>query len=283
MNSISKRLVVMAVALGAAVAGDASAGTLDQIRQDKTIRIAFNDDAAPFSYKGSTQPMGFMVNVCEAVASNIAQQLKLPGLKVLFLPVNSVDRFAAITQQKADLLCGSTTASLSRRQTVDFSIPTFIDGASFAIRPDGPKAFKLFDGKKVGVLAGTTTEQELRAGLKAGGITAEVVVVKTHEEGLAATQKASLAAYFADRAILNDLLKESKTGIALMVADTYLSVEPYALAMRRGEEDFRLAVDTALSQIYRSGEIMAIYRKTFGEEKPSQTLQTLYIVSALPD
>ena len=52
----------------------------------------------------------------------------------------------------------------------------------------------------------------------------------------------------------------------------------------RGDVDFRLAVDRALSHIYRSGEIAAVFAHTFGNQmQPSDTLKTLYLVSALPD
>ena len=63
-----------------------------------------------------------------------------------------------------------------------------------------------------------------------------------------------------------------------MLAENYLSIEPYALALPRGDGDFRLAVDRALSHIYRSGEIAAIFKRTFGDAKPGQTLQTLYLL-----
>ena len=67
-------------------------------------------------------------------------------------------------------------------------------------------------------------------------------------------------------------------------ADDYLSVEPYALALLRGDNDYRLAVDRALSHIYRSGEIGPIFERTFGgKAKPTQILQTLYLISGLPD
>ena len=47
---------------------------------------------------------------------------------------------------------------------------------------------------------------------------------------------------------------------------------------------FRLAVDRALSHIYRSGEIAQIFSNTFGTKaKPSQIVRTLYLISALPD
>lgn len=61
------------------------------------------------------------------------------------------------------------------------------------------------------------------------------------------------------------------------MADTYLSVEPIALAMQRGDSDFRLAIDTALSNIYRRGEIVPIFRGAFGPRaNPSQLLAALY-------
>ena len=41
----------------------------------------------------------------------------------------------------------------------------------------------------------------------------------------------------------------------ILLASNSLTIEPFALAMRRGDSDFRIAVDRALSHIYRSGEI----------------------------
>ena len=173
---------------------------------------------------------------------------------------------------------------MSRREAVDFSIATFVDGASLMIRADGPHDLKGMAGRKIGVLAGTTTEEGLRSTLTGAGVAADIIPVKTHPEGLAMLDEGKIAAYFGDRSILVSLIKESKSRDKLMLAENYLSVEPYALALQRGDEDFRLAVDRALSHIYRSGEIVAIFKRTFGDDtKPGQILQTLYIVSGLPD
>jgi ABC-type amino acid transport substrate-binding protein len=173
---------------------------------------------------------------------------------------------------------------LSRRQLVDFSIPTFLDGASLIVRADGPKKLNELTGRKVGVAAGTTTEESLRNSLRDAGIGAEVVAAETHRDGLAMLEDGTISAYFADRSILLFLIKDSKAPEKLRLADDYLSVEPYALALPRGDSDFRLAVDRALSHIYRSVEIAAIFERTFGgKAKPSQILQTLYLISGLPD
>jgi ABC-type amino acid transport substrate-binding protein len=265
-------------------AGMASADTLDHIRQDKTIRVAYRDDAPPFSFKGKTEPLGYMVDLCRAVAKNLAQQLNLRSLNIDYVKVTAADRFDAITQGKADLLCEPTTQTLSRREKVDFSIPTFVDGAGLLIRRDGPKSLKALGGRKVAVLAGTTTEQELNGSLKAADITAEVIPARTHDEGLKMLDDGKISAYFADHTILLFLAGKSKSPSKFMISDDYLSIEPYALALPHGDEDFRLAVDRALSNIYRSGEIAKIYTHTFGNKtKPSQTLQSLYVISALPE
>jgi ABC-type amino acid transport substrate-binding protein len=274
--------LLAALAFGA---GTAAADTLDHLRQTKTIRIAYRADAPPFSYDSKDgKPAGFMVELCQDVARNLAHQLNLPQLSVAYVPVTAANRFDAIVDNKADLLCEPTTQTLSRRERVDFSIPTFIDGAGLLIRSDGPKSLSALGGRKIGVLAGTTTEQELNASLKDAGITAQVTPAQTHQQGLAMLDDGKVSAYFADRGILMALAGESKAPEKLLLAENYLTIEPYALALPHGDEAYRLAVDRALSQIYRSGEIVTIFTHTFGAKtKPSDILKTLYLIAALPD
>ena len=287
MGSTGRKLRALSfAAAGAALAlGSADAGTLDRVRQDKTFRIAFRDDAPPFSFTDSIgEPAGFMVDLCRSVVKNIAAELNIPDLKVSYVLVTAANRFDAITTGKADLLCEPTSETLSRREQVDFSITTFIDGASLLVAGEGPSDFGALTGKKVGVLAGTTTEQSLRDTLESAGIAADVTPAKTHEEGLAMLDKGEIVAYFGDRAILSYLASKSSDPSKLRLANNYFSVEPYALALAHGDEDLRLAVDRALSHIYRSGEIATVFAHTFGDQmQPSDTLKTLYLVSALPD
>ena len=173
MGLIGRKLRALSfAAAGAALAlGSADAGTLDRVRQDKTFRIAFRDDAPPFSFTDSIgEPAGFMVDLCRSVVKNIAAELNIPDLKVSYVLVTAANRFDAITTGKADLLCEPTSETLSRREQVDFSITTFIDGASLLVAGEGPSDFGGLSGKKVGVLAGTTTEQSLRDTLASAGI-----------------------------------------------------------------------------------------------------------------
>ena len=285
MSSTGRLRALSRAAAAALALGSADAGALDKAQQDKALRIAYREDAPPFSFADeSGLPAGFMIDLCRSVAKHIGEQLNINDLKVAYVLVTAENRFDAIENGKADLLCEPTSETLARREHVDFSITTFVDGASLLVSGDGPSDFRALSGKKIGVLAGTTTEQSLRDTLASAGLVAEITPAKTHQEGLAMLDKGEIVAYFADRAILSYLASKSSDASKLRLADNYFSLEPYALALPHGDEDFRLAVDRALSHIYRSGEIAVVFAHTFGNDmQPSDALKTLYSVSALPD
>src|SRR5450631_3272470 len=137
MGASIKRLVFALSIPAAIICGPAAAGTLDRMRQDKTIHLGVRDDAPPFSYKDDKgQPAGFIVDLCRAIAHHISGQLNVGELAIDYVPVTASDRFEAIETGKADLLCEPTSATLSRREHVDFSIATFLDGASLMV--NGP-------------------------------------------------------------------------------------------------------------------------------------------------
>jgi len=268
-----------------ALSSTVQAGTLDRLRQDNTIRIAYRRDAPPFSYQnGEDKPTGFIVDLCQAVTTRLSQQVNVPSLNVNYVPVTAADRFDAIRQGKADLLCEATTVTMGRRKLIGFSVDTFVDGAGLLIMADGPRDLRAMEGQAIGVLAGTTTEQALRNTLSAAGINANVTLAATHAEGLAMLDSGKVKAYFADRSILWVLQANSKAPGNLRLADEYLTIEPYALGLPRGDDDFRLEVDRALSGIYRSGEILQILGRTFGGGfQLNPMLQSLYLTSAIPE
>lgn len=285
MRVMSAGAAICALLLSAfAAGGTAAADALTQIKADQKIRLAVRADAPPFSALVDGKPTGYSVALCEAVAAELKVQLEVPDLAIEYVTVTAEDRFDTITAGKADLLCEATTATLARRDKVDFSVPTFVSGAGLVIRPDGPQDIASLAGKKIGVLGGTTTEQALKETLAAAKITAEVVPASTHDEGIATIERAETDAYFADRTILRYLLESRTTADKLILAENYLTVEPYALAVPLGDHGLRLAVDRALSHLYRSGQVAEIFRKAFGPNaKPTALQRGLYTISGLPD
>lgn len=285
VDEMKKFLSGLALAVGLVAAGSAAAGTLDDIRKNGVIRAGARVDAQPFAYMNAKgQPEGFMVELCAAVTADIAGQLKMPGLKIEFFPVTTENRIDLVRQGKIDLLCDSLTETLERRALVDFSITTFVDGTSFAIRNDGPRDIQQLAGKKVGAVAGTLTEEALKKGLASVHVNAQIVPFTKFEDAMAALEKGEISAYFAGGAMLTAMIKGHKDAARIMLANTYLSIEPFALAMKLGESDFRLAVDRALSHIYKSGQIATIFGNVFGKNAhPTPQLQTLYMIATLPE
>lgn len=279
---------LIGLALGAAallLTTQVSAGTLDQIRENGVLKIGYRVDAAPFSFKSAIgEPAGYSVDLCRVIATGLKEQLQLPEINVEYVPVGTDDRFEAVQQGRIDILCGATTATLSRRELVDFSLPVFVDGAGVLLRVNGPGNFEELAGQQVAVRGSTTTEEALRNTLSRFSIDAQLVPVDSHDEGLRRLVAGEVAAYFADRGILLFLALKSPSRSELNLSDRQFTYEPYALAVARGDTDFRLAVDRILSRVYRSGAIERVFTGSFGTAaKPTDLLKALYVINSLPE
>ena len=261
------------------------AGTLDRIKERGAIRLAVRDDAAPFSFKDAGDAYaGYTVGLCRLIAADIARQLRVADVKIEYVPVTASNRFEAVAAGRADLLCGAPTVTLERRRQVDFSVPIFVDGAGVMFRAGGPSDFRSLGGHMVGVRRGTTTEKSLTATMQKENINATVVPVDDHDDGLRRLEAGEFTAYFADRAILQFLMFKKDAGQKLLLADQYFTHEPYALALARGDNEFRLAVDGAISRIFRSDALDQLFHASFGNAaKPSSILRTMFLMSTLPD
>jgi polar amino acid transport system substrate-binding protein/glutamate/aspartate transport system substrate-binding protein len=69
----------------------------------------------------------------------------------------------------------------------------------------------------------------------------------------------------------------------ILIADDLLTLETYALAMRRGEDRLRLIADRTLAGLYRSGEILEVLRRSMPTPEPSTTVRLLYGLQALAE
>jgi len=261
-------------------------GTLKKIKDSGTIVMGYREQSLPFAFRGDDgKPTGYSVDLCQRIATGIQQQLKLAKLDVKWVPVTPENRITSVVNGTIDLECGSTTASLSRQEQVDFSNMTFIDGGSLLVKL-GANMSTLQDlsGKKIGVVPSTTTDGAIRAVLQKALVNAEIVPVTDHRGGLAALESGSIDAYASDRVILIGLAATAKDPGQFAIAEQYLSYEPYAFMLRRGDAPFRLAVNRVLASLYRSGEIIPIYARWFGKlGQPSKILVAMYALYALPE
>jgi ABC-type amino acid transport substrate-binding protein len=290
------RRLLLALVLGGVMvtAGCASmgpgappAGTLEKIRTTKTIALGYRDSSVPFSYAGPTkEPMGYSVDLCTRVVEDLRRDLTLPDLQVTWVPVSVETRVRALVNGTIDLECGSTTNTLSRQERVDFSLTTFITGASL-LALAGSGVSDQLGAIRIAVIPGTTTEQMVKsaiASMGAGADAAKLVAVKDHADGLAAVVDRRADVYATDRAILMGLVTSASNPRQFALLDRYLSYEPYALMLRRGDPEFRLAVNRSLARLYRSGQVLDIYRRWFGQwGDPSPLTLGMYAVEGLPE
>ena len=117
------------------VAAGAQAQTLERVRDTGTFKIGYREDAAPFSFRNTLgEPAGFSVELCRLIAAQVKQALGLDEISIEYVPVGTEDRFQAVQDGRIDILCSADTVTLSRRELVDFSLFTFLDGAAVLLR-----------------------------------------------------------------------------------------------------------------------------------------------------
>lgn len=260
----------------------ASAQTLDRIRDQGVLNVGYVTDAAPFSFEAGNGAKGYSIDLCKKVAEGVKARLGLSALNVKYTATDVQGGLASVASGDVDILCGSTTDTLQRREQVSFSLPIYNGGIGALVNDDASKELtRVLEGKvahtgpkwratinqglanhNYAVHKGTVTEAWVREQIAGLGVTANIVTVDDHLSGVKMVADGKADVYFADRAILADQAREQK-GVALY--KRYFTYEPIALAVARDDSDMRLVVDTALSNLYRSPEFKQFYATHFGE------------------
>lgn len=285
-----KRFLIGALVAGSLFATGAIAesvpNTLGKIKAAKVINVAFADNALPFSFVGTNnEPAGYSIDLCKRVIARIGQAVGQPNLKVNWLAGSTPERLRMVATGKADLECGNTSQTLARLASVDFSGLIFIDAGGILIRADSSfNSMADLDGKKIAVLKGTTTEARLNAIVQKHMVNTRVVTVGDANEALAMLESGSVDAYAGDKIKLVGLAAQAKEpGKFVMLAEE-ISFEPYALALPRGDSALRLEVNRALTQVYLSDDIEAIFARWLGMlGRPTALLSAMYLLYSIPE
>lgn len=277
--------MLASIFLLAVTAAHASAGTLDRVRMNGTMRLGWVDGVRPFSYRDeSGNAAGYAVVLCQKIADAVRAELKLPDLKTELVQLGAEERFDAVSQGKVDLLCTGGPQTVRWREKVSFSIPVFAGGIGALVRRDAPAQMReilegrpepyrprwratlgqILRGRVFAVARGSVAETWLGDKIGELGIDAKIESVDSFASGVSRVADGSADALFADRAILLDAAKRSGDASNLIVLERYFTYQAQALALERSDEDFRLLVDRALSALYRSNEIATLYADYFG-------------------
>lgn len=241
-------------------------GTLQMIRDTGRIRIGHRLSSVPFSYLNDAgEPVGYAIDLCLNIVEALRVSQQLPDLSVEYVQVDTQTRIPLVANGSVDLECGSTTNTLSRQEEVSFSHITFITGVKLLVKQDsGITGIASMAGKTIGVLPDTSTERVISGVIQEQGIDVRIFnQIADHDEGFVALQENLIDAYVTDDILLFGLRQGAADPNAYAVVGEFLSYEPYGIMLRRNDADFELEVNRALSQLFRSGEIVPLYQQWF--------------------
>jgi len=241
-------------------------GTLDKIARTGEFLIGYRTDSSPLSYENAEgDPSGYSVDLCRRIAASVNAHFGDKDIETKFVRITSDERLSAVVDGKIDIECGSTTITLSRQEQVDFSLPTFVTGGSvLSLTASGIQTMSDLAGKRVGVENGTTTVEELRKYFKENLIDAEVVVVDDRMAGIDRLNHGGIDAFASDQIVLIGQVIEAINPQRYSLVNEIFSFEPYGFVVRRNDADFRLLVNRAIAQLYRSGEEADIFYRWIG-------------------
>ena len=272
--------------LGATAPTTSFAGAaLDKIRDSGRVRFAYLPQAKPFtSASASGSVEGYGAALCERIAAGLKTQLGLSQLAVEWVPVTIDTAANAVAAGQADVLCTPSNATLARRKTLSFSIPTFAGGIRAVVRDDvtpqvreaiernpkqrpvwrGTPAQGMIEATRFATVAGTSSERWLAGAIAKFKLNTATVSVPDYASGIKFLQQNKVDVFFAERDVALAAM-DDKAGQELEVLNRQLTHEPLALALPRGDEDLRLLVDTVLSKTFSAPDFADLYGKYFGK------------------
>ncbi|MEJ8845398.1 transporter substrate-binding domain-containing protein [Variovorax rhizosphaerae] len=268
ISAVTSALVLLGLA---SLAGGAQAAdTLAKIAAANKISLAYRESSVPFSYlNGPEKPIGFSVDIANAVAAEVKKKLNKPNLEVGLMAVTSQNRIPLITNGTIDLECGSTTNNTARGKDVAFAINHFYTGTRLLVKKtSGVKNYADLKGKNVAITAGTTNMQVVRKYNEEKKLGIDIISAKDHADALLLVESDRATAFAMDDILLFGLRSNAKSPGDLEVVGESLQVEPYACMLPKDDPQFKALVDGVITGMMKSGEFAKLYDKWFMQPIP---------------
>jgi glutamate/aspartate transport system substrate-binding protein len=245
--------------------------TLAAIKGSHVVHLGYRESSPPFSFLDpSNRPIGYSLELCEAVVDEIGAEVDDPNLKIDYVKVTSDDRIQAVVQNKIDLECGSTTANAERGKQVAFSPLMFVAGTKLMVPKSSPVASAAdLKGKTVVVTKGTTNEQAMHAVDKKLNLGLNIVVAPDHEQSYQMLADGKADAFATDDILLSSLIVRHKAQDKFRVTGDYLSYDPYGIMFRKGEPQLTAVVDRTFRKLGSNHDLVPLYNKWFTARLPT--------------
>jgi glutamate/aspartate transport system substrate-binding protein len=240
----------------------------ERIRQNGAIYVGHRESSVPFSYLVGDLPVGYSMDLCQGIVAAVRAKLGTPALPVVHVPANSSTRLLLLMTGAIDLECGSTTNTRTRQNQVAFSVTTYVSGIKALVRKDGGlERLADLNGRRSDT-AGTTTERAVRTAMAARNASVRFKSGRDHGESLLMIVSRHVDAFALDDAVLAGLLSGLPDREQYKLLEENFGLEPYAIAMRKDDPDFKKLVDDALIAMMGSGEMERLYEKWFTSPIP---------------
>src|SRR5438477_9462872 len=191
-------VVVAAACLSAACAfAQTASDTIKKIQKTNAILLGVRESSIPFSFLDeSKQPVGYSVDVCLRVIDAMRKELKLPNLKVEYVPVTSANRIPAVVEGKVDMECGSTTNTADRQKQVTFAYTTFVAGIKIVAKKSAQiRGLDNLVGKTVVLTKGTTAEKIVKAANDERRLNITVIQTNDHADSFKKVESGEAVAF----------------------------------------------------------------------------------------
>jgi glutamate/aspartate transport system substrate-binding protein len=269
---------VIAATLFLGVAAPAAAqelgGTLKKVRESGVITIGHRDSSIPLSYlDDKLQPVGFSIELCKHVVEAVKAKLGLRNLTVKYNPVTSATRLPLVANGTVDIECGSTANMTSRQTQVGFSYTFFVPQFKWITRTNNDiKSADDLRGKTVAVTAGTNTALFVNKMNNEGRLGMTIMQGKDHAESFLLVETGRASAWMEDDILIAGFRANAKNPADFKLLDQSYPSDPYALMIRKDDQQFKTLVDEALAGLMRSGEFEKLYTQWFERPIPPRAI-----------
>src|SRR5215475_11683269 len=245
--------------------------TLANIKKTGAVRLGYRESSPPFSFlDASNRPIGYSLELCEAIVEEIGAEVDNANLKIDFVKVTSDDRIQAVLDKKIDLECGSTTANAERAKQVAFSPLMFVAGTKLMVAKGGGVASMTdLKGKTVVVTKGTTNEQAMHNADKKFSLGLNIVTAPDHEQSYQMLVDGKADAFATDDILLYGLIARHKSQDKFHVVGDYLSYDPYGIMFRKGDPQLTAVVERAFRKLGSNHDLIPLYNKWFVSRLPT--------------
>jgi glutamate/aspartate transport system substrate-binding protein len=264
--------IIMGSAQARAQSGEGELSqTLAQIKRTHAVRLGYRESSPPFSFLDRAgQPIGYSLELCEAIVDEIGIEVDEPNLKVDYVKVTSDTRISAVLKNQIDLECGSTTANAERTKLVAFSPLIYVAGTKLLVaRNSGITSVQDMVGRTVVVTRGTTNDQAMHLADQKFTLGLKFLVGDDHEQSYQMLADGNADAFATDDILLYGLLATHKSRDKYQVVGDYLSYDPYGIMFRKDEAQLAGVVERALRRLASNQDLVPLYNKWFLSRLPT--------------